>query len=54
MIRALTLIVGLMMLVQVIYPLNLPGLRRRADVWKIALGALAIISLTALVKPGGS
>ena len=51
MIRALTLIVGLMMVVQIIWPLNLPGLRRRADVWKIAVGAFAIISVVAVIRP---
>jgi hypothetical protein len=51
MIRALTLILGLMMLVQIVWPLNLPGLRRRADAWKIALGAMAIISIVALIRP---
>lgn len=51
MIRGLTLLVGILMIVQVVRPLNLPGLRRRADVWKIAAGALAIISIVAVIKP---
>jgi hypothetical protein len=51
MIRGLTLLVSILMVVQVLRPLNLPGLRRRADVWKIAAAALAIISIVAVIKP---
>jgi hypothetical protein len=40
------LIVGLM-IVQIIKPLGLPGLKRRADFWKLALVAFALIVLTA-------
>lgn len=51
MTRAVTLLFALAMLVQVIKPLGLPGLRRRADAWKLALGAFALIVLTVLVRP---
>lgn len=39
------------MLVQLIRPLGIPGLRRRADAWKIAALALAILSAVAVLKP---
>ena len=45
------LIVGLM-IVQIIKPLGLPGLKRRGDFWKLALAALAAISLTAALGHG--
>ncbi len=45
------LIVGLM-IVQIIKPLGLPGLKRRADFWKLALVAFALIVLTAGLSHG--
>lgn len=45
------LIVGLMV-VQIIKPLGLPGLTRRSDFWKLAVAALAMISLTAALSHG--
>ena len=39
------------MLIQVVRPLGLPGLRKRSDFWKLAIAALFIISVTALVRP---
>jgi hypothetical protein len=46
MVKILSLLVVAMMIVHIIRPLGLPGLRRRADFWKLALFALASISLT--------
>ncbi|MEO4000867.1 hypothetical protein [Mesorhizobium sp. CAU 1732] len=43
------LILGLMV-IQIIKPLGLPGLRQRRDAWKLAVLALAAISLTALLS----
>lgn len=40
------LIVGLMV-IQIIKPLGLPGLKRRADFWKLAVVALALVGVTA-------
>ena len=51
MTKALSLILALCMLVQIIRPLGLPGLRRRADAWKIAVFALAIIVAVAALRP---
>ena len=53
MIKLLSLLVIAMMIVHLIRPLGLPGLRRRGDFWKIALVALVAISLTVIIRPGG-
>lgn len=53
MTKILSLLIIGMMIVHLIRPLGLPGLKKRADFWKIALAALAAISLTVLVRPGG-
>ncbi len=50
MTKALSLLIVLAMAVQVIKPLGLPGLKRRADAWKLAVGALAVIMLVAATK----
>ena len=42
------LLIG-MMAAHLIRPLGLPGLRRRGDVWKIAVLALAAFSLAVLL-----
>ena len=47
------LIVGLM-IVHIIKPLGLPGLRHRRDFWKLAIVALAAVSLTVLLSHGTS
>ncbi|MDK1375249.1 MULTISPECIES: hypothetical protein [unclassified Sinorhizobium] len=41
----------LAMCVQVIKPLDLPGLRQRRDFWKIAVFAIAVMMITVLVRP---
>ena len=51
MAKAFSVILGLLMLVQIVYPLGLPGLRRRADAWKIAVLALALIFAVATLRP---
>jgi hypothetical protein len=48
-ILALLLLVG--MIAHIVRPLGLPGLKRRADFWKIAVAAIAIMMLTVLVRP---
>ncbi len=50
MTKALSLLILALMAVHLIRPLGLPGLRRRRDFWKLALGALGAISLTVLVS----
>ncbi len=44
------MIATLVMVVQLIRPLGLPGLRRRADAWKLAAGALFVFVLVAATK----
>lgn len=51
MTRAMSLFFGLCMLVQIIRPIGVPGLKRRVDAWKIAAVALAIFMLVAALKP---
>ena len=45
------LIVGLM-IAHIIKPLGLPGLKKRSDFWKLAVFAIAAISLTVLLSHG--
>jgi len=52
MTKALSIIIILIMIVQIIKPLGLPGLRKRSDFWKLALGALGLISLTVILSNG--
>ncbi|WP_438753804.1 hypothetical protein [Pararhizobium sp. O133] len=49
--KALAVILLLAMAIQVIRPLNLPGLRHRRDFWKIAVFAIALMMLTVLIRP---
>lgn len=51
MTKILSVVVLLAMAAHLIRPLGLPGLRRRSDVWKLALLAFAIILLTAVLRP---
>ncbi len=53
MTKALSIVIILIMIVQIIKPLGLPGLRKRSDFWKLALGALGLISLTVVLSHGG-
>ncbi len=50
MTKAIGLLLVLAMLVHIIRPLGLPGLRRRADFWKIAVAAIAIWAVTLLAR----
>ncbi|HRP79503.1 MAG TPA: hypothetical protein PL183_10480 [Aquamicrobium sp.] len=45
------LVVGLM-IAHLIKPLGLPGLKRRGDFWKLAVIAIAAVSLTVLISHG--
>ncbi|MBB6356906.1 hypothetical protein ACFFTN_21235 [Aminobacter aganoensis] len=47
--KALSLIILAIMAIQILKPLGLPGLRQRRDFWKLAVLALAAISITALL-----
>jgi len=50
--KALALLILAMMVVHMIRPLGLPGLRYRRDVWKIAIVALVAIGATVLLSHG--
>ena len=50
--KALALVILAMMVLHLIRPIGLPGLRRRADVWKIAVFALVAIGATVLLGQG--
>ena len=50
--KALALVIVALMIVQLIKPLGLPGLKERRDFWKLAVAALVAISLTVLVSHG--
>ena len=51
MAKVISLLLLGLMLVHIIRPLGLPGLRKRGDFWKIALVALAAMMLTVLIRP---
>jgi hypothetical protein len=48
--KLLSLVIIAVMVLHLIKPLGLPGLRRRKDFWKLALAALAALSLTVLLR----
>lgn len=50
--KVLALVIVAMMVIQIIKPLGLPGLKQRRDCWKLAVAALAAISLTVLASHG--
>ncbi|KRB21196.1 hypothetical protein ASE05_21355 [Mesorhizobium sp. Root172] len=49
MTKLLALVIVGFMVIQLIKPIGWPGLRRRADFWKLALLAMAAISLAAVL-----
>ena len=50
--KILALVILGLMIVQIIKPLGLPGLRQRRDFWKLAVAALAAMMLTVLFSHG--
>lgn len=50
--KALALVIVALMVVQIIKPLGLPGLRERRDFWKLAVAAMVAISLTVVLSHG--
>jgi len=50
--KLLALVIIAMMVIQIIKPLGLPGLRERRDFWKLAVAALVAISVTVLISHG--
>ena len=52
MTKILSLLITVLMIVHVIKPLGLPGLRHRRDFWKLAVVALAMVAITAGLSHG--
>ncbi len=52
MTKILSLLIVGMMIAHIIKPLGLPGLKKRGDFWKLAIVALAAVSLTVLLSHG--
>lgn len=50
MTKAFSLLMILAMAAQIVRPLGVPGLRKRADAWKLAVAALAMVLLVAMTK----
>ena len=51
MTKLFSLLICLLMVIQIIRPLGLPGLRRRIDFWRLALLALVVFGITTLIRP---
>jgi hypothetical protein len=51
--KLLALVILAMMIIQLIKPLGWPWLKKRRDFWKLAVLALAAISLTAVMGHWG-
>ncbi|WP_165351152.1 hypothetical protein [Ciceribacter ferrooxidans] len=51
MTKAIAAFLILAMVVQLIKPLGVPGLRKRGDFWKLAVVAFAIWSVVLLIRP---
>ncbi|WP_188052161.1 hypothetical protein [Aureimonas fodinaquatilis] len=51
MTKVLSVLLIIAMIVQLVRPIGLPGLRRRSDFWKIAVFALVVFGLAALIRP---
>ena len=50
--KAVAIVLGLAMLVHLIKPFGLPGLKKRADFWKIAVIAFVVMSLVIVLQVG--
>lgn len=50
MTKVLALVIIGMMVIHIVKPLGLPGLRQRRDFWKLAVIALGAISMTVVLN----
>ncbi len=48
--KALALVIVAIMMIQIIKPFGLPGLRQRRDFWKLAVLAMGAITATVLLS----
>lgn len=51
MTKVISIVVALAIVAHLIRPLGLPGLKRRADAWKLVILAFALIAAVILVRP---
>ena len=49
--KAVAIVLALAMIVHLIRPIGLPGLRKRSDAWKIALFALFAMVVLVGIRP---
>lgn len=49
--KLIGLFLVLVMAVQLIYPIGLPGLKRRRDFWKLAVLAFVLWSIVLVIRP---
>lgn len=50
--KGLSLLIMAAMVLHLIKPIGLPGLRHRKDFWKLALGAIVAMMVTVLISHG--
>ena len=50
MVKILSVFVILAMIIQIIKPIGLPGLRKRADFWKLPLAGFVVIVLISTLQ----
>lgn len=51
MTKIVTLLIVLAMIAQAIRPFGVPGFRQRADAWKLVLVGIALVLVTAVIRP---
>ncbi len=49
--KLFSFLIILVMVLQIIRPIGLPGLRRRGDFWKLAIVAMVVFGLDVLLRP---
>ena len=52
LLKLISVFVVMAMLVQIIKPLGLPGLRKRSDFWKLPLAGFAVIVIVTVLQFG--
>ncbi|WP_182084087.1 hypothetical protein [Aureimonas sp. ME7] len=49
--KLFSFLIILVMALQIVRPIGLPGLRRRGDFWKLAIVAMVLFGLDVLLRP---
>ncbi|MBB3935929.1 hypothetical protein [Aureimonas phyllosphaerae] len=49
--KLFSFLIILVMILQIIRPIGLPGFRRRGDFWKLAIVAMVVFGLDVLLRP---